>query len=202
MSRAVGARGAGEARSRASTLEAVRSRAPTPAEVAAVRLTRMTARHLRGAAAVEEAVAARPWPLAVLARELEDPAQRRYLVALAPREEGAARRAVVGFGGVQHRPDAAHVTNLAVAPAWQGHGLGQRLLSALLAHVARAGWGPVTLEVREGNAAARALYAAAGFVEAGRRPRYYTQPPDDAIIMWRAAADARATDDPDEAPPC
>lgn len=191
---------------RVGDAEDLRATPPGDEAVAAVRLVKLTARHLRGAAAVDQAVSARPWPVALLARELEDPQQRCYLAALAERGDRWSRAAVVGFGGVQQRPDSAHVTNLAVAPAWQGRGLGRRLLVALLDQVSARGWGPTTLEVRSANSAARRLYAGAGFHEAGRRPGYYTEPPDDAIIMWRPADDARAAptahDDPGEARPC
>jgi ribosomal protein S18 acetylase RimI-like enzyme len=45
------------------------------------------------------------------------------------------------------------------------------------------------LEVRASNAAARALYASAGFVAVGRRARYYRDPDEDAVVMrWRADA--------------
>ena len=45
--------------------------------------------------------------------------------------------------------------------------------------------GDYTLEVREGNTAARALYESFGFVTEGVRRNYYTQPSEDALIMWR-----------------
>jgi ribosomal-protein-alanine N-acetyltransferase len=49
----------------------------------------------------------------------------------------------------------------------------------------QAGARRATLEVRATNVPARELYAALGFTEAGRRPCYYTQPDDDAIILWK-----------------
>ena len=48
------------------------------------------------------------------------------------------------------------------------------------------GW---TLEVREGNAAAIALYERQGFTSAGRRPGNYADTGDDALVMWRYAAE-------------
>ncbi len=60
-------------------------------------------------------------------------------------------------------------------------GLGKRLLQALL-DAARETKSSVFLEVRESNAAARALYENAGFEQTGRRPSYYTSPLEDAIL--------------------
>lgn len=150
----------------------------------------MTARHLRGVAAVERAVSSQPWPPTTFLRELEDPATRRYVVACLAQPRRPRGR-VIGFAGVQTRPEAAHVTNLAVFPAHQRHGAGAALLAWLLDAAAELGHEAVTLEVRAGNDAARRLYARAGFEEAGVRPGYYHQPPDDAVIMWLALVGAR-----------
>jgi ribosomal-protein-alanine N-acetyltransferase len=148
----------------------------------------MTARHIRGVVAVERAASPRPWAARLFARELEDPGSRRYVVACRPAAHRLASPQVVGFGGVQARPDAAHVTNLAVAPAHQGRGIGRCLLRWLLeAGAAALGCAAVTLEVRAGNRAARRLYEREGFVAAGVRPDYYRQPTEDAVIMWWGA---------------
>jgi ribosomal-protein-alanine N-acetyltransferase len=50
---------------------------------------------------------------------------------------------------------------------------------------ARSGATKATLEVRASNVAARQLYAKLGFIESGVRTLYYTQPDEDAIILWR-----------------
>ncbi len=78
--------------------------------------------------------------------------------------------------------DEAEVLTLAVLPEAQGRGLGGALLAAGLSEAARQGAAAVLLEVAPGNAAARALYARAGFREVGRRRGYY---PDggDALVM-------------------
>ncbi|PSO55460.1 MAG: ribosomal-protein-alanine N-acetyltransferase [Actinobacteria bacterium QS_5_72_10] len=155
-----------------------------------VGLQPMGARHLRGVAAVERATSPRPWPPATFRRELEDPATRRYVVACLawPRRRPIGK--VVGFAGMQARPEATHVTNIAVAPAQQRRGVGGALLAWLLATAAELGHEAVTLEVRAGNAPARRLYARAGFQEVGMRPGYYRQPEEDAVIMWLALAGA------------
>lgn len=96
---------------------------------------------------------------------------------------------VAGFAvsrGTAH--DEAEILNVAVAPAWRRRGLARLLLAHLMIE-ATAPAAPRTLflEVRESNSAARALYRAAGFTEYGRRPDYYSQPREAAILMRRAA---------------
>jgi ribosomal-protein-alanine N-acetyltransferase len=86
--------------------------------------------------------------------------------------------------------DEVHINNMAVLPEWRGHGLGRALLARVLDAAAAEGAWRATLEVRASNTAARRLYARFGFIEEGRRPRYYTNPAEDAIIMWRTAGGA------------
>ena len=79
--------------------------------------------------------------------------------------------------------DELHITALAVRPGHRRQGLGRRVLSALLEWGGSAGASHATLEVASGNTAARGLYAAAGFREAGVRRHYYRNG-DDAVINW------------------
>jgi [ribosomal protein S18]-alanine N-acetyltransferase len=74
------------------------------------------------------------------------------------------------------------IENIAVAGAARRRGLGTRLLGAFLDDARTEGASAVFLEVRESNHAARLLYEKWAFVESGRRPRYYTQPQEDAIV--------------------
>jgi ribosomal-protein-alanine acetyltransferase len=72
--------------------------------------------------------------------------------------------------------------NIAVSQSARRRGLGMRLLAEMLARAADAGVERVFLEVRESNHAARALYEKCTFVEHGRRPGYYRDPAEDAVI--------------------
>lgn len=154
---------------------------------ATVQLRPMTARHLPAVVAIERRVSTRPWTPTMFARELEEPDKRRYLVALGPRQPRRRLNAapMCGFGGVHARPDAAHITTLAVDPDHQRHGLGRRLLDALLRAAVELGSSEATLEVRAGNDAAQRLYERAGFAVAGVRSAYYAEPTEDAVVMWR-----------------
>ena len=75
--------------------------------------------------------------------------------------------------------------NIVVAPEVRRKGCGQRLLDALLVHAANTNSDSIFLEVRESNAAARALYHRAGFRQTGQRKSYYTNPAEDAILYVR-----------------
>jgi ribosomal-protein-alanine N-acetyltransferase len=74
------------------------------------------------------------------------------------------------------------IENLVIAPSARGRGFGTRLLLEMLHNARAQGAQTVFLEVRESNFAARALYRKCGFRESGRRPRYYCQPEEDAIL--------------------
>lgn len=74
------------------------------------------------------------------------------------------------------------VENIVVAGHARRKGLGAKLLGAFLDQSRAQGGTCVFLEVRERNLAARRLYGKLGFVESGRRPRYYRDPPEDAVL--------------------
>lgn len=78
-----------------------------------------------------------------------------------------------GFILMRAVADEAEILTLAVRPAGRRGGQGTRLVGEGVLAAAARGAARVILEVAEDNAAARALYARSGFVEAGRRPGYY-----------------------------
>jgi ribosomal-protein-alanine N-acetyltransferase len=92
---------------------------------------------------------------------------------------------IVGYGGLRAVRGAtdADIQTIALAAEVRGRGRGRTLLRALLGEAGRRGVHDVFLEVRADNPVAQALYVSEGFLEVGRRPRYY-QPDDvDAIVM-------------------
>lgn len=78
-----------------------------------------------------------------------------------------------------------HLANIAVDPAWRNRGWAGQLLGRMLHLAAEQGARRCMLEVRSTNQPARALYGKAGFRTIGRRVEYYTDPPDDAVLMER-----------------
>ena len=92
-----------------------------------------------------------------------------------------------GFALGRVAADEAELLTIAVHPDARRRGIGRDLLAAY--HAAAQARGAVMsyLEVAETNEGARALYAAEGYAETGRRPGYYTEatPPVAAILMSR-----------------
>jgi ribosomal-protein-alanine N-acetyltransferase len=93
---------------------------------------------------------------------------------------------VAGYSVLIFAADEAELANLAVAAAERRLGIGRILLDDVIAEAGTRGANRIYLEVRESNAAARALYSQAGFREMGRRRRYYSAPVEDAVIMVKA----------------
>jgi ribosomal-protein-alanine N-acetyltransferase len=81
--------------------------------------------------------------------------------------------------------DELHINTIAVAAEHRGRGLGSALMRHIMQDVVDQGVTRATLEVRESNRAARQLYESLGFISAGIRRGYYTEPAEDALILWR-----------------
>jgi ribosomal-protein-alanine N-acetyltransferase len=97
---------------------------------------------------------------------------------------------IVGFCAFWRIADELHINNLAVAPEWRRGGVATALLSHVLGEGARLGTRRATLEVRQSNEAARRLYERFGFVVAGLRRSYYSNPTEDALVLWHERPDA------------
>ena len=93
-------------------------------------------------------------------------------------------RSIVGYAGIWVMTDEAHITTIAVDPDYQGNGLGELLLVALIDRAQHIGAHWLTLEVRVTNKVAQALYEKYTFKEMGLRRRYYSDNGEDALVMW------------------
>jgi ribosomal-protein-alanine N-acetyltransferase len=122
-----------------------------------------------------------PWSEESFRNEIEENRLAFYIVA----EIGAS---MVGYAGLWCIVDEGHITNVAVHPAYRRRGIGEALISVLLAHTVNNGIRSHTLEVRASNKAAISLYTKFGFEPAGLRKNYYEDNGEDAIIMWRKEA--------------
>ncbi|MDX2184132.1 MAG: ribosomal protein S18-alanine N-acetyltransferase [Gemmatimonadaceae bacterium] len=129
---------------------------------------------------IERASFGDPWSRAAFTNALESP---EVFVAVADVDGSLA-----GYVVVRVVAGEGEILNVAVLPSARRLGAGRALLQHAL-HVAGArGALAVFLEVRPSNAAARGLYAAFGFVEVGRRTRYYRNPDEDALVLRRGPA--------------
>jgi ribosomal-protein-alanine N-acetyltransferase len=96
---------------------------------------------------------------------------------------------VAGFCAFWLVFDEIHINNVAIRPALRGQGLGGALLRHAFGEAAALGARRATLEVRASNSGALRLYERLGFYVAGRRRGYYSQPVEDALILWREDLD-------------
>ncbi len=133
--------------------------------------------HVPQVAQLEKECFSTPWSEASLEQALFDP-QASFLVAEA--EDGF----ILGYAGLHVILDEGYIDNIAVEPDARRHGVASALLD-VYCRFGAANLAFLTLEVRSSNAPAIALYEKYGFREAGRRPNYYEQPREDAIIMTR-----------------
>lgn len=125
--------------------------------------------------------------LAVLhARAFDAPWDAAAFAVLLAQPGVFAVEAADGFILMRVVADEAEILTLAVRPEARRGGLGGRLTDEGVAEAAARGASRVFLEVAEDNAPARAVYRRSGFVEAGRRPRYYARPDGerrDALLL-------------------
>ena len=145
-----------------------------------VRIVPMTNEYLNDVAELERTCFSNPWSRNMLAEELEN-ACSAFLVAL-----DAENGSVVGYEGC--------ITKMAVRPDCRRGGVAGQLLDVFIRFAEGSGLAFLTLEVRESNYAAIALYGSRGFRGEGRRKNYYDHPKEDAIIMTKefGAAEAEA----------
>jgi [ribosomal protein S18]-alanine N-acetyltransferase len=97
--------------------------------------------------------------------------------------DAALGHEVVGYVVMWLVADEAELANLAVAPGRRRVGIGRFLLDSAMAEALARGAKSLHLEVRESNVAARALYGGRGFLAVGRRPAYYRNPTEDALLL-------------------
>jgi len=97
--------------------------------------------------------------------------------------EDQLKHPVVGYIGFWFIADEAHISTLAVHPDFRGQGIGRKLLEEALLVASRLGADLVTLEVRASNQRPIDLYKKFGFQVKARKPRYYRDNHEDALLM-------------------
>lgn len=148
-----------------------------------VRLAPLVLDQLPALLEVERASQPLPWTEAQLAEELS----HADAVVTGAFVDGA----LAGYAAWRASVDELWLLNLAVLPSHRRRGLGRLLLNEGERLAEERGLTSVWLEVREGNAGARALYEGAGFLVVGRRRGYYRPlhegaAREDAVLMTRS----------------
>lgn len=90
---------------------------------------------------------------------------------------------VVGFVSFRCVEEEAELMRIAVLQGCQRIGIGTKLLLTGLSELARKKVKTCFLEVRLSNGAGQSLYSALGFWKIGLRPKYYSHPVEDAVLM-------------------
>lgn len=122
---------------------------------------------------IENACFSTPWSESSIRESMENPCSRFYL-ALADGE-------AAGYIGVQIFSGEGYVTNVAVLPEFRRRGIAKALINKALENEMEF----LTLEVRESNCKAISLYTSLGFETVGKRPRFYREPDESAILMTK-----------------
>ncbi len=117
-----------------------------------------------------------PWMNTAFQTELTNRAADYFVARL--------KNDIVGYGGYWLIMEEAHFTTVAVHPSYQGQKIGIRLLLSMFEEALLKGATRATLEVREGNTAAKALYRKFGFFQADLRKNYYTDNGENALVLW------------------
>jgi ribosomal-protein-alanine N-acetyltransferase len=137
----------------------------------------MAEEHILAVARVERECFASPWTADGLRAELvSDTAV--FLVAL-------LNGILIGYGGMHFVCGEGYFDNIAVLPEFRRQGIGRAIVQALLDFARQHGGAFVSLEVRESNSGAFALYRMLGFRRVGRRRNFYTKPSEDALILTK-----------------
>lgn len=144
-----------------------------------LKIQSLTLEHLSALLELDKACFDGLWTMDGYRRELESP-NSHFLGLFSPYSSSE----LLGMGCFWSILEEAHITILAVHPQYHRQGLGQVLLYSLLKTASDRGLERATLEVRASNQAAISLYQKFGFKTAGRRPRYYKDNDEDALILW------------------
>jgi ribosomal-protein-alanine N-acetyltransferase len=140
-------------------------------------VAQMTADDLPAVLAIEGASFPVPWSEAMFRAELA----RDFACCRVIRDAGV----MLAYAVFWVTTDEVNLHIIATAPEHRGRGLGRALMAAMHTEAASRGAVSALLEVRVGNAAAIALYAAFGYVVIGRRRAYYQDNGEDALVMSR-----------------
>jgi [ribosomal protein S18]-alanine N-acetyltransferase len=122
-----------------------------------------------------------PWPASAFRHELLN--NPTSLLWVAEVDSSGGGPIVVGAVVVWMIMDEAHIATLAVHPDFRRRGISQQLMIIVLRQAIERQAAVATLEVRANNLAAQALYKKFKFKIVGRRPRYYQDNYEDALIM-------------------
>lgn len=143
-----------------------------------VQFRKMTLEDIDDVYAIEVSSFTTPWTKDAFYKELVENTLAAYFVV----EEDDQ---LVAYGGMWQIMDELHITNIAVAKGSRGKGYSKVLMDGLIDYGKKYAFKHMTLEVRQSNNVAIALYEKYGFESVGIRPKYYMDTNEDALVMWK-----------------
>ena len=141
------------------------------------RIVNAELRHIEQLEQIEQACFSMPWTREQLESQLPDSCHV-FIAA----ESGEA---VLGYVGMMYIIDEGYISNVAIAPEYRRQGIADALIDELMGRAAALNLAFVTLEARQSNSPAIALYKKLGFVPVGVRKNYYELPKEDAVLMTK-----------------
>ena len=142
-----------------------------------MRIDKMTAASLDAVAAIEAECFSHPWSKKSLEESLE---KENSLFLVAVEDEK-----VIGYVGMEVIVDEGYIFNVAVSADYRRRGVGYALVRELVTYSMKNSLCFITLEGRESNSAAISLYSKFGFIKAGERKNYYSDPTEAAVLMTK-----------------
>lgn len=141
-------------------------------------IRKMKAEDLSAVMGIENTSFPNPWSEHTFRGEIQNTGVSEALV-IVQRTDGL----IVGYAVYWRIRDDVQVNNIAVHPDFRGRGIAETVMKHILEKVRREGAVFVSLEVRASNIPAHSLYRKLGFDILGIRKGYYTNPPEDALVM-------------------
>ena len=148
-----------------------------------IRISRMSEHDLLEVVEIEEQSGLSRWGWAAYYAELQSGNRDLMLVAYPDKSSILERRRVAGYIVARETAGELHINNVAVREHFRRQGIGRALLARVVEEAERLRVTTAFLEVRDGNIAARTLYERCGFKAIARRSNYYSDPPEDALVM-------------------
>jgi [ribosomal protein S18]-alanine N-acetyltransferase len=142
----------------------------------------MTEHDLLEVVEIEEQSGLSRWGWAAYYAELQGNNRSLMLVAR-PRSMEQGSQQVMAYIAARASAGELHINNVAVREPYRRNGIAHLLLRRAIEEGRKLGATTAFLEVRSGNLAAQALYEKCGFRPIARRPRYYSDPLEDAVVM-------------------
>ncbi len=138
---------------------------------------RMEERDIEAVAEIETECFAEPWSKSSL-REYVEKTDALFLVS---EEEGV----INGYAGMYYVYPEAYITNVAVSNAYRNRGIATEIMERMFEISQEEGVERCSLEVRVSNQSAIHLYEKLGYISVGERKNFYSQPTENALIMWK-----------------